>query len=291
MVLTSTALVLLVAVVSRFLPVVPVHGFPPAPYYTLYGMVRDQVGQVIRAEGTQLILLKDGVEVARTPIHSSLRLDQNYELNVRVDQNRSGTKLYSEKALPAEGLFSLEVEMNGSRYLPIEAAGNLTAGRGSERVRLDLNLGEDSDGDGLPDIWEQWQLYQAGYQADAGGQWPIGLLDRDGDFDRDGQSNWREYLAGTFAGDATERFDLEIKEKAEDGIRFEFYAVTGKTYTLETSTDGETWKRMSFALGTEQAGPFTRVREEVHRAESSGILSAFAPPAENDRELYRLTVR
>jgi hypothetical protein len=25
--------------------------FPPAPYYTLYGMVRDQVGQTVMAEG------------------------------------------------------------------------------------------------------------------------------------------------------------------------------------------------------------------------------------------------
>ncbi|MGK0186092.1 MAG: hypothetical protein ACI9R3_001875, partial [Verrucomicrobiales bacterium] len=141
--------------------------FPPAPHYTIYGMVRDQVGQTITAEGAELILFRDNLEVGRTPIHSELRLDQNYELNIRIDQKRSGTTLYTEKAVVAEGLFSVAVEMNGSRYLPIEAAGNLKAGKGSERVRLDLNLGEDSDGDGLPDIWEQSQLFQAGYNPDA----------------------------------------------------------------------------------------------------------------------------
>ncbi|MEJ6578200.1 MAG: hypothetical protein QNL68_00215, partial [Akkermansiaceae bacterium] len=45
--------------------------FPPAPYYTLYGIVRDQVGQTVTAEGAQVILLKGGVEVGRTPITSS----------------------------------------------------------------------------------------------------------------------------------------------------------------------------------------------------------------------------
>ena len=34
--------------------------FPPAPYYTLHGMVRDQVGQTVTAEGAEVILLKGG---------------------------------------------------------------------------------------------------------------------------------------------------------------------------------------------------------------------------------------
>ncbi len=132
--------------------------FPPAPYYSLYGAVRDQVGQVIRAEGAELILLKGGKEIGRSPITSS-QLDQSYELNLRIDQNRSGTVFYSDKAVAAQGLFSLVVSMNGALFYPIEVAGTLQAGKGGERVRLDLTLGEDADKDGLPDVWEQWQLY------------------------------------------------------------------------------------------------------------------------------------
>ncbi len=258
--------------------------FPPAPYYTLYGMVRDQVGQTLTAEGATLILLKGGTEIGRTPI-SNLQLDQNYELNIRIDANRSGTTIYSEKALAAQGLFSLVVEMNGSLFYPIEVAGNLTAGKGGERVRLDLNLGEDSDGDGLPDIWEQWMLYQAGYYPDANGNWPLHLIDRNGDLDGDGLSNYLEYLAGTFAGDATERFDLQIKEKSATNVRFEFYAITGKTYTIERSADMKTWARVPFAIGTPAAG------ELSYSATNVGILSAFATPAAADKEFYRLTVR
>ena len=258
--------------------------FPPAPYYTLYGMVRDQVGQTLNVDGATLILLKGGTEIGRTPI-SNLQLDQNYELNIRIDANRSGTTIYSEKALSAQGLFSLVVEMNGSLFYPIEVAGTLTAGKGGERVRLDLNLGEDTDGDGLPDIWEQWQLYQAGYFPDANGNWPLHLIDRNGDLDGDGLSNYLEYLAGTFAGDATERFDLQIKEKTETDVRFEFYAITGKTYTIERSADMKTWARVPFAIGAPAAG------EQVYSATNVGILSAFATPASADKEFYRLTVR
>jgi hypothetical protein len=261
------------------------HAFPPAPYYTIYGLVRDQVGQTIRAEGAVIILLKGGVEIGRTPINSDLRLDQNYELAIRIDQALGGSEPYSSKAIPAEGAYSLMVAMNGVFFYPIEVAGNLTAGKGGERVRLDLNLGEDTDGDGLPDVWEEWMLYQAGYSPDENGNWPLHLIDRDGDFDKDGTSNLMEYIAGTFAGDATEKFELQIKEKVEAMVRFEFYAITGKTYTIEHSPDMATWTRVPFSVGVQAAG------ETSFRAADVGVLSAFATPTTNTKEFYRLTVR
>lgn len=264
----------------------PARAFPPAPYYTLYGTVRDQVGQTISAQGAEIVLLKGGVEIGRTPIDSTSRLDQNYELRIAIDQNRSGTTLYNAKAVPAQGLFSLVVEMNGVTFYPIEVSGNLTAGKGGERVRLDLNLGEDLDHDGLPDVWEQWMLYQAGHFPDGNGNWPINLIDKNGDFDADGQSNWLEYLAGTFAGDATERFALEIKEKTPTQVRFEFYGITGKTYTIERSTDMKVWARMPFAVGG-PAGAST-----IYSATDVGVRAAFATPVPGgSKEFYRLTVR
>ncbi len=273
-----------VALIALFLFVGPLRAFPPAPYYTLYGMVRDQVGQTLTAEGAVLILLKGGEEIGRTPI-TNLQLDQNYELNIRIDANRSGTTIYSEKALAAQGQFSLVVEMNGSLFYPIEVAGNLTAGKGGERVRLDLNLGEDLDGDGLPDIWEQWQLYQAGHYPDENGNWPIHLIDRNGDLDGDGMSNYLEYLAGTFAGDATEKFDLDIKAKTDTHAELEFYAITGKTYTIESSADGVAWARVPFAPDAVAAG------ENSMTALGVGIQAAYVVPTTGTNELYRLTVR
>jgi hypothetical protein len=258
--------------------------FPPAPYYTLYGMVRDQVGQTVTAEGAEVILLKGGVEVGRTPITSN-RLDQSYELNLRLDQNRSGTTFYTDKAVAAQGLFSLVVSMNGALFYPIEVSGNLTAGKGGERVKLDLTLGEDLDKDGLPDTWEAWQLYQAGLYPDENGLWDLSLIDKNGDFDKDGQSNLFEYIAGTFAGDATETFGLTIKEKLPQSVRFEFYGITGKVYTIESTLDMKTWTRVPFAVGVPGAG------NNAYQASDVGIVSAFTAPRGSTSEFYRLSVR
>jgi hypothetical protein len=258
--------------------------FPPAPYYTLYGVVRDQVGQTVTAEGAEVILLKGGVEVGRTPITSS-QIDRNYELNMRLDQNRSGTTFYTEKAVAAGGLFSLVVSMNGELFYPIEVSGNLTAGKGGERVKLDLTLGDDLDKDGLPDTWEAWQLYQAGLYPDENGEWDLSLIDPNGDFDKDGQSNLLEYIAGTFAGDATETFGLTIKEKLPESVRFEFYGITGKVYTIESTLDMQTWTRVPFAVGAPGAG------SSGYQASDVGIVSAFTTPRSGSSEFFRLSVR
>lgn len=261
--------------------------FPPAPYFTLYGTVRDQVGQTVAVDGAQLIILKGEVEIGRAPIDPNLATDRNYKLSVRVDQNRAGTTLYTEKALPADAGFSLVVFMNGKKFYPIEISQNLYIGKGAESVRLDLNLGEDGDNDGLPDVWEQWQLYQAGLLPDENGDWAIELLKKDGDFDKDGHSDLSEYLAGTFAGDSTEYFELKIKEKQSGVIRFEFYGVTGKTYSMEHSADSNTWEGISFSVGSAEVKS-----SSVYRAPGVGVVSAFIASSDsNDRKFFRLTVR
>jgi hypothetical protein len=263
----------------------PAAAFPPAPYYTIYGMVRDQVGQTVMADDAEVILLKGGVEVGRTPINSGQQIDQNYELQMRIDHGRSGTTFYTEKAIAAQGLYSLVVEMNGTLFYPIEVSGTLRAGKGGERVRLDLNLGEDKDKDGLPDAWEAWQLYQAGLYPDENGNWDLSLIDANGDYDRDGQSNLLEYIAGTFAGDATEVFSMAIKEKLGQNVRLEFFGITGKTYTIESSPDMKTWTRVNFSAGAPGTG------FQGYTASDVALVSVFTTPHSTSNEFYRLSVR
>jgi hypothetical protein len=152
-----------------------VSAFPPAPHYTIYGMVRDQVGQAITGEGAELVLLDGTRELARAPINGFISIDHNYSLNIRIDAARPQTDVYSRAAIPAAGLFSLVVEMNGALFYPIEISGSLVAGVGGERTALDLNLGSDSDNDTLPDTWEEWQLYQGGYFPDDTG-WDLARI-------------------------------------------------------------------------------------------------------------------
>ncbi len=258
--------------------------FPPAPYYTLYGIVRDQVGQTVAGQAAEIVLLKGGVEVGRTPITSG-RLDENYELNIRIDAARSGTTLYSTKAVAAQGDFSLVVSMNGVWFYPIECNGTLKAGKGGERTRLDLNLGEDANKDGLPDAWEEWQLYLAGIYPDANGNWDLSLLGgANGHFMNSRLSNLEAYIAGTFAGDAS-TFELSLKEKLPESVRFEFYAITGKVYTIESSIDMKTWTRVPIAVGSPGAG------SQSYLATHVGIITVFTAPRSATSEMFRLTVR
>ena len=137
----------------------------------------------------------------------------------------------------------------------------------------------------MPDAWEEWQLYQAGVYPDGSGTWPTHLINRDGDFDADGTDNYTEYVAGTFAGDASERFALEILEKSSSQVRFEFYGITGKTYRIECSDrlEGDTWTAVPFTVDAPGGAALLPVRQ--CRA-APGIVV----PESEARAFYRLTV-
>ena len=274
----------LLVVVTGLLP--SLRAFPPAPFYTIYGIVRDQVGATLTAQGADLILLRDNVEIARTRILGDVRGDLNYELPISIDAARANSpRIYANKAVSALGVYSLCVEMNGQKFYPIEVAGTLRAGSGGERVRLDLTLGADTNRDGLPDAWQEWVLYQAGRVPGTAG-WNISLITKTGDFDGDGISNYDEYLAGTFAGDATERFELNLVGKTATTVTFEFFAITSKVYTIEESVDLRTWTTAAFSTTT-PTGPTAN----SFRSPAIGVRQGYVTVTPGAARFYRLTVR
>lgn len=262
----------------------PLRAFPPVPSYVIYGTVRDQVGATLAVDGAELILLRDNVEIGRTPIFNDLLLDSNYELTISLDQKNAGTRTYSTKAVAPQGIYSLKVVMNGQDFYPIEASGTLRAGNGGERVRLDLSLGIDANHDGLPDAWQEWVLYQAGRRPGTPG-WDINLVTKDGDFSGDGVSNWIKYVAGTYNGDATQRFELRLTNKTATLVSFQFYAITSKVYGIEESTDLKTWTAVPFATAT---GGTTAA---LYKAPEVGITPAYITAQPDASRFYRLTVR
>ena len=63
---------------------------------------------------------------------------------------------YKPTALSPLVPFKIYVRIGQVNYLPIQMKGNYAElGQPSGRTRLDLTLGEDLDGDGLPDAWER----------------------------------------------------------------------------------------------------------------------------------------
>jgi hypothetical protein len=288
---------------SLILPAPALHAFPPAPFHTLYGMVRDENGQALRADGGQIVFYRDGVEFLRTPISETSRLDQNYQIRLRMDMQRLGTQSYTNLANATGGSFTLGVVLNNIVYYPIEMSASRTVGRPGERIRLDLTLGVDSDGDGIPDAWEQSQLYAGGVMPGDNG-WDLSLIDRDGDFDGDGISNWKEYIAGTFATDPTDYLALQITETTAAHARLRFFGIYNKVYSLESSTDLRTWTPATVFLSNPEPPPPVDPNNNNNqpvfvqpeplasvRSELTDFIDLYAPSDASGRTFYRLKVR
>ena len=261
-----------------------VQAFPPAPYYTIYGTVRDEIGNVLTAEDAQIVLIKGAEVVLRTPVTGTTLADQNYELRIPIDMLRTSTTLYRDEAVIARNGFTMAVEFGGQRFYPLAVAGSLTAGGGSERDRFDFTIGIDSDGDDLPDLWEEYQLSICNIPPGPNG-YDLNLLSRDGDIDRDGQTNYQEYLAGTYACDSSDYLSLTIIEKKPGMAKLSFKSVPGKTYRIERTTNLVTWSKVPFSVGIPGFANDILVAADVEQ------ISAFVVPASEEREFYRLTAQ
>jgi hypothetical protein len=148
---------------------------------------------------------------------------------------------YVPNALSPDAPFLMEVVVGSTSYLPLEMSGDLTRlGEPGESTRIDLTLGADLDEDGLPDAWEQIVIDMLG-----GGQTLFSIRPR-GDSDGDGLTNFEEYIAGTYAFDAADKFALEIKGETADHVVVEFLAIRGRSYTIQSSADMKTWQDVSF---------------------------------------------
>lgn len=264
-------------------------------------MVRDENGQALDVEGAQVVFYKNGVEVHRSDIQATDRLDQNYQLRLRMDMQRPGTLSYTSLANSPGLAFSLGVVLHDVVYYPIEMSTPRTLGKPGERIRLDLTLGIDADGDGIPDAWEQSQLYAGGILPGETG-WDLSLLNRDGDFDGDGIPNWNEYIAGTFAADPTDYLALQIIAPLASHVQLRFFSIYGKVYSLESSTDLTTWTPATLYLSNPEPPPIDPelppslpfippAPQAALRSEATDFVDLYAPADASGRTFYRLKVR
>jgi len=265
-----------------------VQAFPPAPYFSVYGDVRDAYGLLLPPGGSTVVVSQSGKEILREALTAVDGADYNYQIRLRMDMLRASTATYSSLTVNPGAAFTLTVKIGDQTYYPIEMATPPTVGKPSDRRRLNLTLGVDSDGDGLPDAWEESQLYQAGIQAGPNG-WDLSLINRDGDLDKDGVSNGVEYIAGTYAGDATSTLDLQIKEKRAADTRLEFYAIYGKSYTLQASSDLKTWSALPFSL-EDAAAATPPPAQPSYAATTTGVTSIHVP-SPGSTTYYRLQIR
>lgn len=258
--------------------------FPPTPHHEVRGMVRDEQGNALVAPNATVVLETGGAVLSTTPVRTTPTADGNYRMVIPMDSGSRETA-YSPKAMFPAVPFRLKVRIGAQTFLPIQMSGTATLmSRPAGRASLDLTLGLDSDGDGLPDAWERTllaALRKKGTLAD---------IRPDGDDDRDGITNLNEYLAGTYAFDPKDGFAVEMKAMEQGLPVLEFLAIQGRTYSVEGSADLKDWKRTTFALSGEKAG--AEVRETYSAAEVAPTRVRVAPPSVGEGyRFFRVMVR
>jgi hypothetical protein len=180
--------------------------------------------------------------------------------------------VYRPTALRPTVPFRLKVLIGQVTYIPMQMSGSYSnLGKPAEFTRLDLTLGEDSDGDGLPDAWERMLI------AALGGGLTLQDIRPDDDTDGDGLSNLQEYLAGTYAFDPDDGFELNIAGFTGPNVLLEFMAIRGHTYTLWASVDLQNWIPIGFRVPND---PATAPGRNCYQATDVRILRVEALPPE-----------
>ena len=213
--------------------------YPPAPPHVIYGMVRDEMGNPLTVENAYVVLESGSGNQVVAQVIPGLEVGVNYRMKVPVDSGAS-MDMYRNNAMTQSTPFNLRVQIGDNSYLPIEMSGTFPKiGEPATTQRIDLTLGEDSDGDGLPDAWERALLASA--------QGVLKDIDPNADADNDGLSNLEEYHAGTYAFDAKDGFSLKMVEISDVNVSLEFMAVRGRTYRVFGSSNLDEWEQVPFS--------------------------------------------
>ena len=264
-----------------FLAVPLASAFPPAPHHTLYGLVRNEQGTPLSTGDAVIVLNGPNGEVIRGPVDAGIARGINYNLRVPMDGNRTA-QLYSPTAMTPATTFTIQVLIGSTAYLPIQMQGTLPElGDIAGSTRLDLTLGVDSDGDGIPDAWERDMI---DFDPEDGLN-SLADVRPDDDFDGDGLSNLLEYLAGTYAFDRLDGLNLALKEVVNQVARLEFLVVTGHTYSIQSSVDAVHWAEQSFSLNTNGSSAVS-----AHLADSVTILNVYVPVGDLPTAFFKLYV-
>ena len=256
-----------------------VHAFPPAPHHAFQGMLRDEYGRPITSDDVKIFFETANGEVIGTKAGEVFEAGINYKIKVPMDSGAT-PELYQPFAMKVHMPYKIQVKIGFRTYLPIEMIGSLkTIGQPGGITRMDLTLGEDTDGDGMPDAWERALLGNGRTLSD---------INPNDDTDGDGLSNLQEYISGNYAFDKEDGLRLDILETGAAGVKLEFLAITGRTYTVQQSNDLRQWRQVDF---TTQDVPETTKASFL--AEQVTKMNVTVPPSGNsgNAKFFKLMVQ
>ena len=145
------------------------------------------------------------------------------------------------------------VDPEGRVFTGLVPADNAKVGNPGERARVDVILASDANGDGVADEYVESLEYM---------MWLKGIAEYDpnADDDKDGQTNYQEYVAGTNPFDPTDRFsvrEMAVENGMEDYIAFRVLVNQGRDYTVETTASLDTktieWVKTQFSVADPSA--------------------------------------
>jgi hypothetical protein len=205
-------------------------------------LVRDQYGTPLTASGVEVTLETMTGALLTTVLNPGTGAGVNYRLEVPVDAGLTADA-YLPTAMQPTAPFRMRVKMGSKTYVPMEMKLNLAKlGQAAQSSRIDMTLGEDSDGDGLPDAWEL-AMIQTGRLKMSLSEFGPGLR-----VNGNAMTVMEAYVAGTYAWDPSDGFRLDMIGRDERGSVVEFMALRGRSYTITGSDDLKTWLPVVFSV-------------------------------------------
>jgi len=261
------------------------HAYPPGPYYVVYGTVRDQYGTPLSLAGAQVVLqTPGGVQLAAPIIPPTSIPGINYMLKMPLDSGVT-PDLYQPNVLVPGASYKMVVVVGTVTNLPIEMATNYPAvGPWAKSMRVDLTLGVDSNGDGIPDAWENAFLSMLGTPL------PLSSLTANTILTPDRLTLGQEFLLGTALFDPGQPLDIIFVGFIGASPVLQFPTVQGRSYTVLASPDSRHWSPVTFKLATEGLGGPTH---SFYYAPGVATIQVYlAPPSPGTSQLfYRILVQ
>lgn len=229
--------------------VVPVaRAFPPALPHQIYGMARDAYGNPLATNATLVLTTVSGVSVS-CKVVPGLQPGVNFRMTIPMD-SAVRSDLYKTTALQATVPFRIMVLINNTTNLPLQMAGNFAAlGQPGQQTRIDLTLGVDTNGDGLPDAWELALLAARGWNTS------LTNLTANSSPGGNGVTLMQEYVAGTYGFQDGTGLSLKVVRVVAGAPVLEFMAVPGRNYSVVGSANLKTWQNVSIQRAEPGADP------------------------------------
>jgi len=251
----------------------------------LYGTVRDQYGTPLSSAQAQIVLQTPAGTQLCAPVVPGVSIaGVNYLFKVPLDSGVT-PDLYQPNVLVPAAPFKLVVVIGTATNLPIQMAStNFALGSWARSTRVDLTLGVDSNGDGLPDAWEY------AFLAAIGATNTLASLNANSVLTPDGRNLAQQFLLGTALFDPGNPLKITFLGFNGASPALQFPTLIGRTYTVLISTDLNNWSPAAFNLASDAPGA---PAQSSYVAASTATIQVYVapPPAGTPSQFYQIQVQ